>query len=48
MEFKQSNCECMKGVSSEAVSLAGQLELGKLIYLFSDNHVTLFTGGGRK
>jgi transketolase len=34
----------MKGVSSEAVSLAGQLELGKLIYFFSDNHVTLFTG----
>jgi transketolase len=38
----------MEGVSSEAASFAGQLELGKLIYLFSDNHVTLFTGGGRK
>jgi len=44
IEFKQSNCECMEGVSSEAASLAGQLELGKLIYLFDDNHVTLFTG----
>ena len=34
----------MEGVSSEASSLAGQLELGKLIYLFDDNHVTLSAG----
>jgi transketolase len=34
----------MEGVSSEAASLAGQLELGKLIYLFDDNHVTLSAG----
>jgi transketolase len=38
----------MEGVSSEAASFAWKLELGKLIYFFSDNHVTLFTGGGRK
>jgi transketolase len=31
-------------VASEAASLAGQLELGKLIYLFDNNHVTLSAG----
>ena len=31
----------MEGVASEAASLAGQLKLGKLIYLFDNNHVTL-------
>jgi transketolase len=34
----------MEGVSSEAASLAGHLKLGKLIYLYDDNHVTLSAG----
>lgn len=36
-----SDGDLMEGVASGAASLAGQLELGKLIYLFDDNHVTL-------
>ena len=39
-----SDGDLMEGVASEAASLAGQLELGKLIYLFDDNHVTLSAG----
>jgi transketolase len=31
----------MDGVSAEAASLAGHLQLGKLIYLYDNNHVTL-------
>jgi transketolase len=34
----------MEGVSSEAASLASHLKLGKLIYLYDDNHVTLSAG----
>jgi transketolase len=31
----------MEGVASEAASLAGHLKLGKLIYLYDDNNVTI-------
>src|SRR5438876_12283102 len=31
----------MEGVASEAASLAGHLKLGKLIYLYDDNQVTI-------
>jgi len=33
--------DLMEGISSEAGSLAGHLGLGKLTYLYDDNHVTL-------
>jgi transketolase len=33
--------DLMEGVSSEAASLAGTLQLGKLICLYDDNHVSL-------
>ena len=36
--------DLMEGVASEAASLAGHLKLGKLIYLYDDNHVTLSAG----
>src|SRR5438477_7984957 len=36
-----SDGDLMEGVASEAASLAGHLKLGKLIYLYDDNHVTL-------
>ena len=36
-----SDGDLMEGVASEAASLAGHLRLGKLIYLYDDNHVTL-------
>ncbi len=39
-----SDGDLMEGVSSEAASLAGHLKLGKLIYLYDDNYVTLSAG----
>ena len=39
-----SDGDLMEGVASEAASLAGHLQLGKLIYLYDDNHVTLSAG----
>ncbi len=36
-----SDGDLMEGVASEAASLAGHLGLGKLIYLYDDNSVTL-------
>ncbi len=39
-----SDGDLMEGVASEAASLAGHLQLGKLTCLYDDNHVTLAAG----
>ncbi|MDE1893164.1 MAG: transketolase [Xanthomonadaceae bacterium] len=39
-----SDGDLMEGVASEAASLAGHLQLGKLICLYDDNRVTLAAG----
>src|SRR4029078_9979854 len=36
-----SDGDLMEGVSNEAASIAGTLGLGKLVYFYDDNHITI-------
>ncbi|MCK4846662.1 MAG: transketolase, partial [Deltaproteobacteria bacterium] len=33
--------DMMEGISNEAASMAGHLKLGSIVYLYSDNHITI-------
>ena len=41
-----SDGDLMEGVAAEAASLAGHLQLGKLIYLYDNNHISLASETG--